>query len=137
MAYISQDQKKTLSVGIKEVLKKYGMKGTISVSNHSSLVVTIKSGKLDIIKNWFDKATESSMFNRYNEKIIKPESIQVNEYWIDQNYTGEVKDFLIELLNSMKGDKWYDDSDVQSDYFNIAWYTHIYVGSWDKPYQVV
>ena len=29
MAYMSQEKKKELSVGIKEVLKKYGVKGSI------------------------------------------------------------------------------------------------------------
>lgn len=136
MAYISQDQKKNLSAGIKAVLKKYSMKGSIKVSNHSTLVVSIKSGKLDILENWFQKATEYGDKNRYGEIIKKPESIEVNEYWIDSSYTDEVKDFLNELLDAMKGDKWFDKSDTQIDYFNIAWYNRINVGNWDKPYQV-
>lgn len=136
MAYISQDQKKTLSAGIKAVLAKYSMKGSIKVSNHSTLVVSIKSGKLDILENYFQKATEYGDKNRYGEIIKKPESIEVNEYWIDSTYTDEVKEFLNELLDAMKGDKWFDKSDTQTDYFNIAWYNRINVGNWDKPYQV-
>ena len=37
MAYVSQEMKKELSVGIKKVLKKYGCKGNIGVKNHMSL----------------------------------------------------------------------------------------------------
>ena len=47
MAYISQQDKKDLAPAIKAVLKKYGMKGTISINHYSSLVVTIHSGILD------------------------------------------------------------------------------------------
>ena len=51
MAYMSQERKKELAPAIKSVLKKYNMKGSISVRHYSTLVVTIKSGALDIIGN--------------------------------------------------------------------------------------
>ena len=41
MAYVSQEMKKELSVGIKKVLKKYGCKGNIGVRNHMSLYVDV------------------------------------------------------------------------------------------------
>lgn len=132
MAYISQNEKKVLAVEIKSVLKKYGMKATIGVSNHSTLVVNIKSGSLDIIGNWFEKQTE-----RHNaDQFDKPEYIQVNEYWIDNHYTGKVKDFLNELVSAMKGENWFNKSDVQSDYFHIKHYTSVNVGKWNSPYIV-
>jgi hypothetical protein len=28
----------------------------------------------------------------------------------------------------------HDNSDIQSDYFDVGWYTHINVGRWNKPY---
>jgi len=52
MAYISQEMKKELAPEIKAVLKKYGVKGTIAIRNHSTLVVNIKSGKLDLIGDY-------------------------------------------------------------------------------------
>lgn len=30
----------------------------------------------------------------------------------------------------------YDDSDGMIDYFNTNFYSHVYIGSWDKPYEV-
>jgi len=132
MAYISQDEKKVLAVEIKSVLKKYGMKATIGVSNHSTLVVNIKSGSLDIIGNWFEKQTE-----RHNaDQFDKPEYIQVNEYWIDNHYTGKVKDFLNELVSAMKGENFFDKSDIRSDYFHVKHYTSVNVGKWNSPYIV-
>jgi hypothetical protein len=112
MAYVSQDDKKKLSPAIKTVLKKYGMKGSISVRHHSSLVVTIRSGDIDFGKDCID----------------------VNVYWIKDHYTGDACKFLMELLAAMKGPDWFCHDDIQTDYFHRSHYTTIKIGQWDKPY---
>ena len=61
MAYMNQDKKKSMMPQIKAVLKKYDMKGSVSVNNHSTLVVSIKSGSLDLI----------AADNKYNEKVCE------------------------------------------------------------------
>ena len=134
MAYMNQNLKAELAPGIKAVLKKYGMKGSIAVRHNMTLVVNIKSGKLDIMQNWYDKVTERGTVNQYGDNIKKPEYLDVNQYWIEDGYTGIVKDFINELYDAMKGDKWFDKSDIQSDYFHTAYYMDVNVGSWDKPY---
>lgn len=134
MAYVSQDEKKVLAPAIKAVLKKYKMKGTIGIRHHSTLVVNIKSGSLDIIQNWFDTVTKKGTTNDYGDIMAKPEYIQVNEYWIDESYSGKVRDFLNELVSAMKGENWFDKSDIQSDYFHIKHYVSVNVGNWNKPY---
>ena len=47
MAYVSQADKAKLAPQIKKVLNKYGMKGSISIRHHMSLVVTLQSGAID------------------------------------------------------------------------------------------
>ena len=113
MAYISQQDKKELAPSIKAVLKKYGMKGSIAVKNHMSLVVNLQSGPIH-----FDMDGYTS----------------VNVYHIDKHYTGRAKDFLNELVVAMKGTKWFDKSDIMTDYFHTAYYIDINVGKWNKPY---
>ena len=116
MAYMSQEKKKELAVGIKAVLKKYKIKGTIAVNNHSTLVVNLKSGAID--------------FKAQNE--------QVNPYHIESQWTGVAKDFLLELLDAMQGEGtgWFDKSDIMTDYFHTAWYNDIDIGNWNKDYEV-
>ena len=65
--------------------------------------------------------------------------IQVNEYWIDDHYANNTvaKNFLNELLAAMKGPKYFNDDDIQSDYFHRSHYTDINVGNWNKPYELV
>ena len=113
MAYVSQAKKQELAVGIKAVLKKYKMKGSIAVRHHSTLVVNLQSGPIDFDHNDFTS---------------------VNVYHIDAHYTGVAKAFLTELLAAMKGPDWFDKSDIQSDYFHVSHYTDINVGKWNKPY---
>ena len=58
MAYVSQEDKKKLAVGIKRVLKKYNVKGTIGVYHHSTIVVRLRSGDLDILGNYWEDYTQ-------------------------------------------------------------------------------
>jgi len=118
MAYVSKQDKAELAPAIKAVLNKYDMKGSISVRHHSTLVVKIKQGAID----FGDYFTHGEGY------------IQVNEYWIDQHYTGVQRAFLNELLAAMKGTKYYNNDDAMVDYFDRSHYTDINIGAWDKPY---
>ena len=118
MAYVSQDDKKALAPGIKAVLNKYGMKGSIRVRHHSTLVVTVKSGAID-----------------FSDYMRGEAYIDVNPYWIDQHYNGIARDFLNELLDAMKGPNYFNDDDAMTDYFHRSHYTDISIGTaWNKPY---
>ena len=65
MAYVSQQRKAELALGIKAVLAKYGMKGSIAVRHHSTLVVTVTSGPLDDRSDeWKRSKTRQSRMNR-------------------------------------------------------------------------
>ncbi len=122
MAYVSQEMKKKLAPQIKAVLKKYGMKGTIAVRHHMSLVVNIKSGKLDVIG-----ALGANEYQR--------DYIQVNPYWIEENYEcPKVVAFLKELKEAMEGPDFFDHSDPMTDYFHRSHYIDINVGQFNKPY---
>ena len=121
MAYVSQADKKELAPAIKAVLKKYKMKASIAVRNHSTLCVTIASGGIDF-----------SEYMREDDQYI-----DVNVYWIDTHYNGVQRDFLNELLDAMKGPKYFNDDDAMTDYFSRSHYTDINVGNWNKPYKCV
>jgi hypothetical protein len=116
MAYVSQKDKAKLAPEIKKVLSKYGMKGSISIRHHSSLVVTLQSGSIEFEHSHGDGYT------------------QVNVYHIDSHYEGKARDFLTELLAAMKGPDWFDKSDAMTDYFHVSHYCDINIGKWNKPY---
>jgi hypothetical protein len=139
MAYMSQENKARLTPGIKAVLAKYKLKGTISVSRGGhSLSVNIKSGALDIIGNWYQHCTDpmrpgNPQDREYLLKCGIPKSLNVNTYHIDSQYTGKVRDALKELKAAMMVGN-HDNSDIMTDYFDVGWYIDINVGKWNKPY---
>jgi len=116
MAYVSQDDKAKLAPQIKKVLNKYGMKGSISIRHHSTLVVTLQSGAIQFDHSHGDGYT------------------QVNVYHIDSHYEGHAKSFLLELLAAMKGPDYFNNDDAMTDYFHRSHYTDINIGKWNKPY---
>lgn len=114
MAYMSQQKKKELTPAIQAVLKKYSIKGSISVNgNHSTLVVKLLSGGIDFGK------TDGS----------------IHHYYIETNYANNQRatSFLKELVNAMQIGN-YNNSDIQSGYFDVGWYIEIIVGSYKNHY---
>jgi hypothetical protein len=134
MAYIDQTKKQSLAPGIKAVLKKYGMKGTLGIRHHSTLVVNVSQGPLDIISNMYEIALTRPDSHYAREKAPKPTQLQVNEHWIEENYSGKAREFLRELKAAMKGPDWRDNSDIQTDHFDISWYLDINIGQWNRPF---
>ena len=118
MAYVSKETKKELAPVIKKILAEYGVKGTIKVNHHSTLVVTLR---------------------KIPAGLFTAEEIEngVNVYHIERFFEGTAKKFLTKLLAAMKGKKWYDNSDAMTDYFDTAWYNSIKFGEWNKPAEVI
>lgn len=130
MAYINQTHKAELSPAIKAVFKKYNLKASISIQHHSTLIVKIVSSPIDFLKN----------YNETNEHKVRFEPaisyLPVNEYYIEENFSGVARDCLVELRNAMNT-KNYNNSDLMTDYFDVGYYTNIKIGEYNKPYQVI
>tara|TARA_A100001391_G_scaffold190994_1_gene164047 strand:+ start:343 stop:687 length:345 start_codon:yes stop_codon:yes gene_type:complete len=111
MAYMNQEKKKKLAPKIKEILKKYNMKGTLSVDNYSTLNLNLKSGSIDF-------GTD-----------------RINEYWYKDHFADnpEALAFLSEVIPAMNVGN-HDNSDIMTDYFDVGWYISVNLGKWDKPY---
>ena len=126
---MNQERKSKIAQNLKPILAKYGIKASLAVRNHSSIVLNIKSGTIDFIGN-FNSSINAQSGDRKAEG-----SIDVNPYWYQEHFSGVAKEFLTEAMTALKSADWYDKSDIQSDYFNIAYYVDINVGKWNKPYQ--
>jgi hypothetical protein len=122
MAYMNQEKKKVIAAKLKPVLKKYGVKGTLSVRNHMSIVLTVKSGKVDFFTDYGDREDARKF------------GIQVNPYWFQDHFTGKSKSFLTEAFAALKSAGYYNNSDASIDLFDCAYYYDINIGKWNKPY---
>lgn len=140
MAYMSQERKQSLAPAIKAVLKKYGVKGTLSIRTHLSLVLTIKSGKIDFVENFIETDSKvlhgRKMSQDQIDHIRKNQSVDVNPYWYHEHFSGKAKNFLKEVLAAMNNGN-HDNSDIQSDYFDVGWYVDVNIGRWNQPYVYV
>ena len=130
MAFISQQDKKTLAPAIKAVFKKYGLKGTIAIKNHMTLCATVSAGRLDLI----GAAAQVGDFRSsgyYQANAYRP----TNEKYKDINI--DIFNFYEDLKKAMKGAIWFDKSDIMTDYFHTAFYIDINIGQWNKPYKLL
>ena len=135
MAYVSQELKAKLSPGIKAICKKYNVKASIAVRDHSTLVLNIKQGPIDFFTS-YNKKMESIRSGNGYPFVPETKCIQVNEYHYDSHYDGTALNFLDEIVAAMNIGN-HDNSDSQTDYFDVGFYTNINIGSWNKPYVMV
>lgn len=119
MAYFSQEKKKAIAPAIKQLCSKYGVKASLAVRHNSTVVLNVKSGKIDFFENSNFKTSE-----KY---------IQVNTHWINKHFTGAAEKFLTEAKQILNTGN-HNRSDLQSDYFDIGHYVNINIGQWDQPY---
>lgn len=135
MAYMSQENKKSRSPYIKSILKKYELKGNLSVRHHSTLVLTIREGKIDFIGN-YNQTGNDDPYSHNNRFEPAKDYIQVNEYYYKEHFTGIAKECLGELREVMNVGN-HNNSDPMRDHFDVGWYVDIKVGEWDKPYKLI
>ncbi len=135
MAYVSQEMKAKIAPAVKALLKKYGLKGSLSVNHHSTLVLTVSSGRIDFIKNYNETCSAQPRYNDREFQAAK-DHIQVNPYWCQEHFSGAAKDFLVAAVQALKGPDYFDHSDIQTDYFHCSHYVSINIGRWNKPYTV-
>lgn len=141
MAYMNQERKAIIASKLKPIMKKYKVKGTLAVRNHSTICLNLKEGAIDFVENFIQ--TDANQFSGKKMSadqvayIRKNQSIDVNPYWFQEHFNGTAKAFLTEAMAALKGAGWYDRSDAMTDYFDTAYYVDINIGKWNKPYQVV
>ena len=131
MAYMSQEHKAKLAPTIKAICKRYDVKASLAVRNHSTLVLNIKQGPIDFIGNYRETVRENSLLR---EREIR--ALDVNVYHYKSHFTGQALKFLEEVITAMSAGN-HDRSDIQTDYFDVGWYIDVNIGRWNSPYALV
>jgi hypothetical protein len=136
MAYMNQGRKATINAALKPVLAKYGIKGSLRTDRHS-ITLTLRSGAVDFVGDMHDTRYDALNGNRVVDKdTLRKGGFDINAYWYTETYkAGSMAvQCAEELVAAMKAADYFDDSDIQTDYFSTAYYFHIKVGAWDSPY---
>jgi hypothetical protein len=95
---------------------------TFSVKkDNRRIYITLISGNFKAFKA-FTEAEEKGYFS-------------VNQYFIDEDHalTDEAKE-VMKKVKKITDNYNYDNSDIQSDYFDVNFYLSLYIGEYDRPY---
>lgn len=111
MAFMNQERKAMLAKEVAKVVPA-GWKYSLSVRNHSTIVMTISEAPLRLSRN---------------EK-----SESVNPYHVEKYYG---KDHPLVAIVAALNVGNHDRSDIMTDYFDVGWYVDVNLGRWDKPFK--
>ena len=138
MAYISTEDVKHIRNELKKELPQY--KFSVVRDHHSSVTISLMKGPA---------FNDYEYFDRYNNvtktaNLSDGEHHQINQFHLEDFYGKENAEILSKIDTISRtapakngGKVWYNDSDIQTDYFDIAYYVNINVGKWNKPYEIV
>jgi hypothetical protein len=141
MAYMSQEKKKVIAQKMQALLKGTGIRYSLAVRNHLSIVLTVKSGPVDFLGNYkaaVRKEIESGM-SRYGasdgrlEHVEAAKYVDVNVYHVGRQFSGKVGELVQDMLDVLNTGNW-DRSDSQTDYFDVGHYVDFNIGRWNQPY---
>ena len=130
MAYMSQENKKSIAVNLKTVIPA-SWKWSLSVRHHSTLVLTIASAPIDLIAEAWKNVEE----NRFNYPGPKPPYYSPNEYYLEREFSGELLSTFQDIKKAMMTGN-HNNSDPMTDYFDVGWYIDICIGSFEHPFRV-
>lgn len=126
MAYMSQEKKAKIAAMLKEVMPS-GYKYSLSVRDHSEIVLTIASAPIDLVKLAKESGKYSSLDNY----------VQVNSHYMHEHFKGtEVHELFCKIQKAMYGADYFDDSDIMTDFHHCAYYVSVNIGKWNKPFVV-
>lgn len=132
MAYMNQEKKAVIKAALDKVLKARGFKYSLRVDSHMAINCTIQSGPIDFITNFKNRTGDKFQL----QPGARLDHLQVNLYWIDDHFSGQAAAILKECRDALQAAGYYDRSDAMTDYFDTAYYMHLNVGAWNKPYKI-
>lgn len=128
MAYMNQEKKAKIAEALKKVMPK-DWKYSLAVRHHSTLVLTIKSAPINLV----DIYTKTRFENR--EQYLERMYVDVNPYWWHDHFEGDLKEIFEKIFAALNIGNW-NNSDSQTDYFDVGHYIDVQFGKWDKPFVV-
>lgn len=129
---MNQDKKRVIKAALDKITKPLGIKYSLRVRNHSAIVCTITAAPIDFIGNF--KAVTGDLFKTMSGK--DPDYLSVNPYWYQKHFTGKPREIIGQLIDALKAADYYDRSDAMTDYFDTAYYFHLNIGDYNRPFKL-
>jgi len=130
MAFMDQANKKRLGALAKGALAKWpGIKWTLAVQNHSTIVLTITESNLDFAAAL---APAGNHHESFRARLAEREHLDVNHHSVERDFQGDARAFLLAARDALMTGN-HNNSDPQSDFYDVGWYVKIQIGRWNKP----
>jgi hypothetical protein len=141
MPWMSQENKKKIAAALKQANIPASFKYTLAVSNHTELVLTIKSAPASVLDDFIGHLDPQG----YPRELMLGDTcalgrfendgyFDINLNYLDRQFTGKTLKVLRNIETTIKtAGEWFDKSDPQTDYFHTAFYITIRFGRYDKP----
>ena len=121
MAYMNQQKKAVIAAALKTVVPK-DWKYTLRVRNHMEIVMVIREAPVDFFGLLTDKVA------------AKRTHLEISPYHLKETFEGDILELLQNIFCCLNTGNW-NNSDVQSDYFDVGHYVTLKIGELDKPYR--
>ena len=135
MAYISAEDVNHIRVALKKEFPQY--KFSVTRDHHLGVNINFMKGP---------RFAECKYFDRYSGEMKKDNldgHHQINHFHLESFYgkenaeiLGKVSEIAHTAPGLAGGKKYYNNNDIQSDYFDVAYYVSISVGKWNKEYEI-
>ena len=136
MAYINAEDVNHIRVALKKEFPQY--KFSVTRDHHLGVNINFMKGP---------RFAEYEYFDRYSGEMKKDNldgHHQINHFHLESFYgkenaeiLGKVSEIAHTAPGLAGGKKYYNNNDIQSDYFDVAYYVSIHVGKWNKEYEIV
>ena len=120
MAYINKENVKQIREALKKAFPE--IKFSVRKENHSSVYVSILKSPYDF-----------SDLPHYREDYYT----SVNHFRVPDCKHRRMLEKIITIIKTGSERTWFDKSDSMTDYFHVAFYIHLYVGHWEKGYEMI
>ena len=135
MAYFSKEMKKEKEEKLKKVMPR-GWKFTTRVYDNMKFVVTIRSAPVDLIGIIVDSMKYNNSNVDYILKYGCKEHIHPHPNYIKDIFKADKKilKIMLDIIEVIDEDN-YDNSDSQTDYFDVGYYSYLCIGERNKPFK--
>ena len=120
MAYINKDQVKQIRESLKKEFPE--IKFSVRKENHSSVHVTILKSPYNF----------SDLPNYRSDSYTN-----VNHFRVPDCVHRRLFEKILMIIKTGSDRTWFDKSDSMTDYFHVAFYIHLYVGHFEKGYEMI
>ena len=137
MAYISAEDVNHIRVALKKEFPQY--KFSVTRDHHLGVMIAFMKGPAFKDFEYFDRYTHETKIGTLNEDHHQINHFHLEDFYGKENaeILGKVSEIAHTAPGLAGGKKYYNNNDIQSDYFDVAYYVSIHVGKWNKEYEIV